>query len=282
MMKLLPIKTLLPFALVSCLVACGSDESLESATPETPGSELAGSELESFDAEREAACQMMPSLPFCGPREPRPGFAKFAVGNADAVHWSGTVGCREIDFRSGRQGEDRLTVAIGEIRSTCGKRPVHFEFVYRKHTKELGKDTWTSAFRPVNTHAASQLVGSCSPSTRPEPAIAVGSWWKANNTYAENLMLDYIAPLQYATRLLPFDDDGIERLGEEIVNGIDTVQFRNNAATVWMMADEKRDRPVRVMRNNRETDVHFSEWDTPFAAQIPGDLRSLSEICDAS
>lgn len=283
MMTLPTIKRLLPLALVSCLLACGSEEPVEAVEGATSaGSGSADAGAATLDADKEAACQAIPSLPFCSPSEPKPGFAKFAVGRADAVRWTGTIGCRQVDFRTGRQGDDRLTVAAGEIRATCDERPVHFEFVYRQHTQGLGKDSWTSAFRPLNADAAARLIDSCSPSTRPKPATAVESWWKANNTYAENLMLDYIAPLQYATRLLPFDDDRVEKVGEDVVEGTSTIQFRNDAATVWMMADEPRNRPVRLLRHNQTADVRFTAWDEPFAANIPGEMRSLSEICDAS
>lgn len=275
-------------ALFALMVGCGSDDfnkdsSIEdSSIEDSAASALDPSSGQSMDADQEAACAVFPNLPFCSDRELQPGFAKFAVGRADAVRWSGKDGCREIDFRTGRQGEDKLTVAVGEIRSVCRDTSVHFEFVYRRHTDTLGKDTWTSAFRPLDTRAANQLIDSCTPSTRPKLAEVLGEWWKANNTYAENLMLNYIAPLPYATQLLPFDDDGIERLGEADIEGVSTVAFRNDVATVWMIAGDQQNRPVRVVRHSNDTEVQFTEWDEPFAATIPGDMRSLSEVCSVN
>lgn len=231
------------------------------------------------EADLEAACSSMPNLPFCN-KDPKPGFAKFAVGSADAVRWSGTALCHQIDFRTGRHGADRLTKAAGEVKSLCKDDEVHFEFVYRKHSKALTADAWTSAFRPLSIKAANRLLDSCTSNSRPNSSIVMNNWWKANNTYAENLMLDYIAPLVFATKLLPFSDDGIKRIGEEAIDGVETVQFRNESATVWMYANINKNRPLRVVNTTRDTDAFFTEWDIPFAADIPEEMRTLDEICE--
>lgn len=257
------------FLLYSFLVACSEsgDEERNADTSDT-----------SHEADLEAACSSLPSLPFCN-SEPRPGAAKFTVGNADAVRWSGEARCHQIDFRTGRYGEDRLIKVEGDIKSLCKEDEVYFEFVYRKHTNEVSEEQWTSAFRPLSTAAANRLLDSCTLNSRPKPSAVMGSWWKANNTYAENLMLDYISPGVYATKLLPFDDDGIERLGEEVIGGVSTIQFRNEKATVWMAANRDDHRPVRVMDNKGKTDAYFTEWDIPFTAKIPA-MRSLNEVCE--
>ncbi|MGP4845503.1 hypothetical protein ACTXGQ_15295 [Marinobacter sp. 1Y8] len=250
------------------LVACGADENEERPPMQ---------DASSAEADLKAACEALPSL--CN-SEPKPGFAKFKVGAADAVHWTGKTSCHQIDFRTGKQGDDRLTKAKGEIKSLCGDDDVRFEFVYRTHKNELGKGNWTSAFRPQSVAAAERLLDSCTSESSPKPSAVMGSWWKANNTYAENLLLDYIAPTVFATKLLPFSDDGIERLGEETIDGVKTVKFRNDSATVWMMADSGKNRPLRVMSAKDKTDVYFTEWDVPFAADIPEDMESLSDVCE--
>lgn len=264
--------------LVTFLVACEPEQS-EHRTKSNE--QLTGAEASTQDVEAdiEVACKAYPTLPFCN-SDPRPGFAKFAIGAADSVRWSGTARCHEIDFRTGREGSDRLIKAAGESKSLCQEQQVHFEFLYRQQSKELTSDGWTSAFKPLSQKAAERLLASCTGDSRPEPSAVRGSWWKANNTYAENLMLDYIAPVVYATELLPFSDEGLERLGEEVINGRKAVVFRNDVATVWMMADSKKNRPLRVVSHEGDTDAYFSEWDEPFAATIPVDIRSLDEICE--
>ena len=80
--------------------------------------------------------------------------------------------------------------------------------------------------------------------------------------------------------MVPFDDDGHERLGEERFEGVDTVVFENASARVWMVADRDDHRPLRVVRADGTSDVRFSEWDVPFAAELPAELRELSEVCE--
>lgn len=218
----------------------------------------------------------------CSNPEPRPGFAKFAVGRADAVRWSGVDGCDRFDLQTGKEGDDGLIKVQGEAGSnpTCDRDDGNYGFVYRQHSKELSAESWTTAYRPLDVLAAWALLRNCTSESRPEASALVGHWWRANNTYAENRILDYIAPTTHASRLLPFDDDGIERLGEEVLDGVATVQFRNAAATVWMIAGAPGDRPARVTRNNGSTDVRFTDWDVPFEAAIPAEMQELSEVCE--
>lgn len=265
------IKSLAALLLVSSLSACGAGESSE----EGHGGKADGS----HEDDLKEACASFPDLPFCN-KQPRPGFAKFKLGGADAVRWTGNDDCIKLDFRTGRQSDEhRLTKVEGEIAYSCDGGG-HYQFVYRQHTRmPESSNSWTSAFRPLDVAAANELLRSCSWDSKPKPSAVIGGWWKANNTYAENMFLDYVAPLVYATRLIPFDDDGFERIDEETIDGIKTIQFRNEAATVWMTNDGT-ERPLRVTRNDGKADVHFTEWDLPFAANIPAKIRSLSEICD--
>ena len=108
----------------------------------------------------------------------------------------------------------------------------------------------------------------------------MGQWWRANHTYAENTVLGYIAPLALASGMVPFDDDGHERLGEEVFEGVDTVVFENDRARVWMVASRDDHRPLRVVGADGTRDVRFSEWGAPFSAELPAELRELSEVCD--
>lgn len=266
-------RMLLPLFLVLFLAACGAEEN--EATENTETSET--TDISDAKADLKAACEALPSL--CK-SEPKPGFAKFKVGAADAVHWTGKANCRQIDFRTGKQSDNGLTKVLGEIKSLCDDDVVHFEFVYRTHKNGLGKGNWTSAFRPLSVAAAKRLLDSCTSASSPKPSAVMNSWWKANNTYAENLLLDYIAPTVFATKLLPFSDDGFESLGEETIDGIKTVKFRNESATVWMLAENGKNRPYRVIDADGNTDTYFTEWDEPFNADIPEDMRSLSDICE--
>ncbi|HLT28925.1 MAG TPA: hypothetical protein VK013_02710 [Myxococcaceae bacterium] len=221
----------------------------------------------------------------CGPfgcREPEPGWAKFTVGNAESVRWLGFDGCHAFDVRTGELESNGLTKVEGVVSRSGSCDPDieqgHFEFVYRQHSLELSAESWTTAYRPLDAVAAKELIRNCTWETRPEPSSLIGHWWHATNLYAENQILDYIAPLAYASSLIPFDDDGFERVGEESVDGVPTIQFQNDRATVWMVNDGSRtNRPLRV--TGRAHDVTFSEWDVPFAAEIPENLRDLSEVC---
>lgn len=253
--------------LVLLLSACGKDTTViqVDSTKSDP------------EADLKAACDLMPSL--CN-KDPKPGFAKFSLGSADAVRWTGTAQCHQLDLRTGRYGDERLTKVEGKVEYICGDDDVLFEFIYRKHTKALTADGWTSAFRPLTANAAYHLLKSCTSSSTPDVSVVVGKWWKANNTYAENLLLNYIAPLALATELLPFDDDGFERVGEEVIDNVETVQFRNEMATVWMYANGGKNRPLRVVDPEGNTDMYFTEWDTPFTADIPEDIHSLTDICE--
>src|SRR5690606_28345968 len=103
-------------------------------------------------------------------------------------------------------------------------------------------------------------------------------WWHVNNTYAENLVLGFHAPLPYASSILPFDDEN-ERLGKETIEGQSTIVFQNDRAKVWMLDVQKENRPVRVVGLTRTLDITFSEWELPFAAELPEPLRALSEVC---
>jgi hypothetical protein len=265
------IKPLITPLLISALAACDAGEENKEINSDTPDSNHA--------ADIKAACASLPDLPFCN-SEPRPGFAKFKLGKADAVRWTGNDGCRKLDFRTGRQNDEhRFTKVAGEINYTCDDE-IHYEFVYRQHTKmPESSESWTSAFRPLTTLAARELLRSCSWESTPEPSAVMGGWWKANNTYAENMFLNYVSPLVYATRLLPFDDDNFDRVGSETLDGIETIQFRNAEAAVWMIDDDS-GRPLRVVRGSGRGEVHFTEWGQPFSARIPADIRSLSEVCD--
>lgn len=272
-------------ALLSLLVACGAEQAEEPPLDDNEQIEKnensgndAASDQAALEADIEAACASYPDLPFCN-KDPRPGFAKFAVGAADGVRWSGDVSCREIDVRTGKHGEERLTKSTGKVMALCHDKDVRFEFVYRQLKKTLSPDAWVSAFRPLSVDAARRLLESCTSDSQPEPSAVMNSWWKANNTYAENLMLDFTSPIVFATKLLPFSDEGIERLGEEAIDGVETIQFRNDEATVWMFAESERERPRRVVLAQENTDVHFTEWDKPFAADMPEGTRSLSEVC---
>ena len=249
------------------LVACGADDA-DLAPP------IASQES------MQDVCDMAPYLPGCGSApEPRPGFAKFTVGRAEAVRWSGQDGCRQIDLRTGRQSGTTLIKVAGEVYSSCAPTDIHFSFVYRQHSDTLSSDAWTSAFQPLNVGAARRLIESCSPDTRPDPSAVIGLWWKANRTYAENLLLDYTSPLAYATQRIPFDDDGFERLEDDSINGVRVAKFRNDRATVWMDTEE-RDRPLRVTGDNR--DILLSEWNANFSADIPSGLRELNEVCSVA
>ena len=253
----------------SSLYGCGKDAAVDQ--PTAPGKS-------DPEAALSDVCSSMPDTPLCN-RDPKPGFAKFAVGSASAVRWTGKDQCYQLDLKTGRQGDERLTVAEGEVKSFCHDDDVHFEFIYQKHKKALTADAWTSAFRPLSVNAAHSLLSSCRSNSAPDPSQVIGKWWKANNTYAENQILRYISPLGYATDLLPFDDDGIERIGEEVVNNVKTIKFSNDVATVWMYANIGKNRPLRVIDSEGNTDMYFTEWEEPFTVKIPDDMRSLSEIC---
>lgn len=262
------VKTLTGLLALSGLVACGADDT-QMPPPAT------------LEESMQEVCELAPNLPGCGSaREPRPGFAKFTVGRADAVRWVGQDGCKRIDVMTGRQSGTTLIKAAGEVHSSCNPTDVHFSFMYRQHSDTLAADAWTSAFQPLDIGAARRLLDSCSPDSRPDPSVVMGSWWKANNTYAENLLLDYTSPLAYASRLIPFDDDGFERLDDDVLNGEPVATFRNDHATVWM-AKEERDRPLRVA-NEQNRDILLSEWNNSFAADIPADLRELNEVCSVA
>lgn len=265
--------------MVAALAACGADNPEPSSSAAVADGNSLEADIHNLQAELQAACAMFPNLPGCGSSpESQPGFAKFTVGRADAVQWAGRAGCKEISVRTGRQSANQLVKAEGEVVSSCDPTEIHFEFVFRRHSQALSPDAWTSAFRPLNRGAANRLLESCTSDTRPDPSVIMESWWRANNTYAENLLLDYMSPLVYATRLIPFDDDGYERAGEEMIDGRNTVLFSNNAATVWMDLAE-RNRPLRVVNTSGSTDIRFSAWDQGFSAVIPQNLRDLSEIC---
>lgn len=253
---------------LSTLVACGAEDSEKTSSVSDQDS-------------MQDACELAPNLPGCGSeREPHPGVAKFTVGRADALRWAGQDGCKRIDLKTGRQSGSTLIKAAGEVYSSCDPADVHFSFVYQQHSDTLAADAWTSAFQPLDIGAARRLIESCSPDTRPDPSAVMGTWWKANNTYAENLLLDYTSPIAYATRLIPFDDDGFERLDDEVIDGVQVATFRNDRATVWMDKEE-RDRPLRVA-NDRNRDILLSEWNNDFSADIPANLRELNEVCSVA
>lgn len=243
--------------LSSLLVACGPDS--DPLHPSDPGA--------------------------CGPlgcKEPHPGAAKFSVGNADDVRWVGFDGCRGFDIRVGKDDESRRKI-VGTVTRTedCDpqKDQGSFEVAYRQLTTELIGWSVEAAFRPLDVHAAKKLLRECTSETQPEPAVLIGQWWDAERLgTAEMQYRDFIGDLAYATSLLPFDDDGFERLGEENVDGIPTIVFENERATVWMINDgSKKSRPHRVV--GRDYDVTFTDWDVPFGVAVPGDCRSLSEVC---
>lgn len=227
-----------------------------------------------------AAASLLACDPAASSRDPQPGLAKFALARADAVRWVGTDGCDTFDLRTGREGSDPMTKVVGQVFHACTGNDQQFEFIYRQHAKDLTPASWTTAWRPLNVHAAEVLIDNCTWESRPDPAGLVGQWWRANNTYAENTVLGYIAPLALASGMVPFDDDGHERLGEERFEGVDTVVFENASARVWMVADRDDHRPLRVVRADGTSDVRFSEWDVPFAAELPAELRELSEVCE--
>ncbi|MEZ0471265.1 hypothetical protein [Luteimonas salinilitoris] len=236
-------------------------------------------DIDDGEIDVEIDCEAYPGFPGCGSKL-RPGFAKFSLGAAEAVRWAGNDGCMQLDFRTGRHGdENKLTKVEGEVTNGCNNEVSHFEFVYRQSSRTPGKKSWTTAYRPLNEVAAADLLDSCTQETRPDPSVAVGHWWEANNTYAENPLLGIIAPVAYATKLIPFDDDGFERVGEETIDGVETVHFRNERASVWLIAGDDRDRPVRATDDDGSRDMRFTEWDAPFAAQIPEELRRLEQIC---
>lgn len=261
------LRTLTVLLMLSGLVACRADDSEKTSS------------VTDLDAV-EDVCALVPNFPGCdSEREPHPGFAKFTAGRADALRWVGQDGCKRIDVKTGRQSGSTLIKATGEVYSSCDPIDIHFSFVYRQHSDTLASDAWTSAFQPLDIGAARRLIDSCSPDTRPDPSAVIGLWWKANRTYAENLLLDYTSPLAYATQRIPFDDDGFERLEDDSINGVRVAKFRNDHATVWMDTEE-RDRPLRVTGDNR--DILLSEWNANFSADIPSGLRELNEVCSVA
>lgn len=224
------------------------------------------------------SCAGWPGMPGCSSqREPQPGFAKFTAGRADALRWVGQHGCKMIDIRTGRQDGSDLVKAVGNVRFSCDSASPHFSFVFLQHGDRSGADARTSAFLPHNLDAARRLVDSCTADSRPSPSSAVGSWWNAKGTYAEGLLQDYMAPLVYATQLMPFDADGFERLEDAEVDGVPVARFRNERATVWMDKSH-RDRPLRVT-SDKGLDIVLSEWDKAFKAEVPSGLRDLTELC---
>lgn len=212
--------------------------------------------------------------------EPQPGLAKFALSRADSVRWVGTDDCGTFDLRTGLEGADALIKVEGEVTHTCDGEAEHFEFVYRQHSKALAASSWTTAWRPLDANTAAILLENCSWESRPDPSTLVGQWWRANNTQAENTVLGYIDPARLASGTIPFGSDGHERVGEESIDGVDTVVFENGEARVWMLADRDDHRPLRVVHAADGADVRFSEWGVPFAAAIPEGLRDLSEVCE--
>lgn len=254
---------------LASLVACGTEEPATSQTAHNP---------DSAQQSLQNACAQFPELPGCGaPREPQPGFAKFTAGNAEALRWVGQHGCRKIDVRTGRQAGSKLIRAMGDVQSSCDANEASFSFVFVQHPDGSGTAARTSAFLPKDTGAARRLLDSCTPDTRPHPSLAIGSWWKVNNTYAEGLFQSYMSPLVYATRLMPFDDDGYEQLDDAVLNGVTVARFRNDQATLWMDKSE-RDRPLRVT-SDKDLDMTLTDWNKEFDASIPSGLRDPGELC---
>lgn len=222
-----------------------------------------------------------PGCGLFGCREPEPGVAKFSVGSADALRWDGVHGCRDYDVNVGKDGDGRRRIAGTVMRSeACDPetRQGSFEFVYRQLTTELFGWTAEAAYRPLDEDAANVLLDACTWETRPKPIFVIGQWWDSAGLGVESQYRDFIGNLTYATLLLPFDDDGFERLGEEVVDGVPTIAFQNDSATVWMINDGSgKSRPLRVVGNHY--DVTFTDWDVAFEVAMPGELRSLSEVC---
>jgi hypothetical protein len=221
----------------------------------------------------------------CGPfgcREPEPGFAKFSLGHADSVRWIGVDGCRDLDLRIGEDEENRRKF-VGTVTRTADCDPQSqqgsYEVAYRQLTTELIGWSVEAAFRPMDVHAAKRLLGACTFETRPEPIAVIGYWWDAERlSTAEGQYRDFIGDHVLASNLIPFDDDGYERLGEELIDGVPTIAFENDRATVWMINDgSNKHRPLRAVGS--DYDVMFKDWDVPFEVEVPDDRRSLSEVC---
>lgn len=251
------------------LAACSGDDKGDSSPQDNPV----------------MVCEDHPELPMCN-SAPRPEFAKFKLGSADSVRWTGQTGCKDIDIRTGTYGDEKLVKVAGTVAAQCEGNTGAFEFVYRLHARfPASEKNWTSAYRPLNSAAAETLLESCTWDSAPEASELVGTWWKANNTYAENHLLDYLSPLGFATRLLPFDDDNHEKIGEESVGGIQAIVFRTDypqweRTTVWMSNDGN-DRPLKLVSELQPgNNLHFTEWGIPFSAEIPEGMRELSEVCE--
>lgn len=230
-------------------------------------------------------CEDYPTLPMCN-STPRPEFAKFKLGGADSVRWTGQKGCKEIDLRTGTYGDEKLVKIAGTVAAQCEGDTGTFEFVYRLHARyPASEKNWTSAYRPLNEEAAEKLLESCTWDSSPEASSLVGQWWKANNTYAENRFLEYLSPLNFASQLLPFDDDNYEKIAEETIGGIAAIVFRTNdpqweTTSVWMSNDGS-DRPLKLVNEMQPAnDLYFVEWGIPFTAEIPDSMRELSEVCE--
>ena len=111
-----------------------------------------------------------------GCREPEPGFAKFAVGNADSVRWVGLDGCGELDVRVGQDDEGRRRF-VGTVTRTGGcddrNQQGSFEVAYRQLTTELIGWSVEAAFRPLDVHAAKKLLNTCTYENKPKPVVVV-------------------------------------------------------------------------------------------------------------